>query len=706
MILHRLHITKRTFAFIILIMFLISLVPLSLNADAAYTIYNQGSWWDNKQAIRISIYNRINGICESTMDFFYDGNLRKNSDGTTNEGSYKALREDYAAAYNSGYDIVICQGCKIDYLEDYYNDPNKDIADLSLRQINAAVLIENAAKTSSRSEDVLRGMSPLYYLDTSGNYYYYSDEYSFSKYFKDLKGDLFQWFFSKMGYYFYETEGTEDRNLTFLDTDYVVIFEPVYWFVDYYHVGYKEVFFYGSATEWAIYSQQNMGRYVIGESEGYSVHSAMGTLTAVAGPLSCTPTEERKIEFGNGREDLLFNAVSAKRNTEVRKWWSNRRKEKTASAVTSINRIIVEELGVDILFPDELYDMSIEIQNTNFFTETQGILSFKVETNGKLQLAPSYNDIESGGNYYGMKLTLETLPGSDIRQNDIEIYSDGIPEIENVSSVVTYVYDMWYTGTTSGIWKFAVHVDSPTGKVRYKSNSGVPIDSENEYSDYAFTITVSNLRSIIRMPDNTKSSDKAPNGFWQPSGDMSGYTPKHEASWNTYVASAWKTAEGEEKVFLTKKDFTKSITMSGTTPVCYPNIASAYMDRNGELVTKSGYGIGIDGHYTVDGGGGGFQNGVVLYPEYGYGLVGSLMEPNGSSGMYLEQNSYSKYYRDARNSLYSRVHFTPIWYPDGEYNVQVFMFDCWTPVGMLWDCQKYTVHINGTMYDDWYVTRN
>ena len=52
------------------------------------------------------------------------------------------------------------------------------------------------------------------------------------------------------------------------------------------------------------------------------------------------------------------------------------------------------------------------------------------------------------------------------------------------------------------------------------------------------------------------------------------------------------------------------------------------------------------------------------------------------------------------------MHFTPIWYPDGEYTVIIYYFDMWTPVGTVWNVASYSADISGTVFDDWYITRN
>lgn len=696
---HRL--PKRIIALFAFFAFVLGSVIVYIPANAAYTIYSGGTWWDNRQCIRISVYNITLGNCEATMDYFFNGE-RLNSDGTTCVGSYDQLRTDYSNAYNNGYEIIFGNGCKLDYLLEYYDDPGMDIKDISLRTVSARDRILNSAK-SDKSE-LLRGLTPLYCLDTySSDIYLYDDQYSFSNFLFEIKPYLFQWLFTNMGYYFYDTGSINTSEYTYLGPDYIIVLEPVYWFYDLYRTD-KGTMFYGTATEWAIYNQQNLDHYV----SSYGVHGYMGSLTCVAGPLSCRPTRDRVINFEDGHDPLELSCVTEKRNQYVRKWKDDHR------SAEAIDRVIFEELGMDFLAPNELYDMTIEIENFSFHTNTEGILSFSVETTGKRAFAPAAADILSGGDYYGIKLVLETYTGSDLRLGDVVIYSDGIPDLPEDSfeqSIKTYIYDTWNTGSKTGEWIFVLHAyDCNNDKIIYDSNSGTPLDPENENTDYIFNISVSDPSSVLQSPNNTTADDKAPKGFTAPSGEISGLIPQTTASWVTYTAYAHEKSDGEQVVFFVKNDFTKTVDMDGTKPVCYDNIASAYINRAGELVTRSGYGIGISAESNVsgscDGLSGGFQNGVVLYPEYSYSTYGSFLESDGRGGFYLSKNEYSKYYSDSRNSIYSRVHFTPIWYPDGEYNIQVYMFDCWTPVGMLWDCKTYTVRINGTMYDDWYVTRN
>lgn len=62
------------------------------------------------------------------------------------------------------------------------------------------------------------------------------------------------------------------------------------------------------------------------------------------------------------------------------------------------------------------------------------------------------------------------------------------------------------------------------------------------------------------------------------------------------------------------------------------------------------------------------------------------------TGKILDSESYAK-------------HYIPVWYPDGDYKVQVKIDDCWTPAGALsYVSDSNTIKINGSLFDD-YATR-
>ncbi len=92
------------------------------------------------------------------------------------------------------------------------------------------------------------------------------------------------------------------------------------------------------------------------------------------------------------------------------------------------------------------------------------------------------------------------------------------------------------------------------------------------------------------------------------------------------------------------------------------------------------------------------QTVVSYFPEFYYKTYWRLLDrtKNGNSAEFeFKKNHYSTYNR--------RTHFSPIWMPDGTYKVYTYLFDCWTPDGML--CMNLTdsVQIEGDLWDDWHI---
>lgn len=710
----RMNAGKRALLCVLSVFMLLSGFVPARTANAAYA-YGRGSWLDYMQGVRLSVFDLTTGTCAATQDFMSP---------QTYAGCTEDLGADqYGNIPASRNDVIYCKGCKLDYLMEYQSAGSTSLMDYKTESDAYMGRVSTEGTPIS-----FAAVTPMIEVGGSEGEYYYDSENKFLKEMMKNNPGVFAALLGSMGFYFHEMYADADK--TYLTSDYIIVIETVYWFrnrfIDSSNPYYYK-WFYGTVTEWALYAEKTKGvehvnknaiRNADGtwsDAKGNAIHCVMGVLTCKSAPVSAFPRKDRILSVNGTPLHIKAvaenSAIGAKRQLNDCVDVIDR-----AATCTEIDNTIMEYFGADYLAPNELYPLSVEIVNKEFHAGTDAVLSFKVESNGETQFAPAYSDIvnydgDPNNRYYGIKLSLQTTWDSDIKLGDIELYCDGLPSLENtISSVYSYIYDEWSVPDRVGDWKFTVRANSGDGsRIPYHSNSGVPVDPEDENTDYYFTITVTDPQKLIRQPEDTNADDKRPAGFTMPTGELVGHEPRNTLSWRTYSASTWVTADGEQKVWLTPVEHTKTISMDGTSPVSYGNIASAYTDRSGTLVTKSGYGIGVDAKCSVsgdhDGLSGGYQYGVALYPEYEYSGFGSLLEENGSGGLYLQRNAYSKYYADTRNDLYSRVHFTPVWYPDGEYNIQVFLFDSWTPAGMLWDCRTYTVKIDGSMYDDWYVTR-
>lgn len=112
---------------------------------------------------------------------------------------------------------------------------------------------------------------------------------------------------------------------------------------------------------------------------------------------------------------------------------------------------------------------------------------------------------------------------------------------------------------------------------------------------------------------------------------------------------------------------------------------------------RSGYGIREKVTSSVSGNGEhtDLQNAVTYFPEFGYKQYWRLLERSSGGSFEFRENKYSTYN--------NRTHFTPIWYPDGDYTAYTWAIDCWTPAGMLSMNLTDNVDIDGNVYDDWHI---
>lgn len=121
---------------------------------------------------------------------------------------------------------------------------------------------------------------------------------------------------------------------------------------------------------------------------------------------------------------------------------------------------------------------------------------------------------------------------------------------------------------------------------------------------------------------------------------------------------------------------------------------------------KSGYGIKTEvnsvlttnapsSHFTYA------QTGITYFPEFYYKSYWRLLDltSGGRSAKFqFKENEFSITNR--------RVHFTPVYFPDStNYNLYGFVWDAWTPEGMLSVSVNDYVRIESNVFDDWYTNR-
>lgn len=207
-------------------------------------------------------------------------------------------------------------------------------------------------------------------------------------------------------------------------------------------------------------------------------------------------------------------------------------------------------------------------------------------------------------------------------------------------------------------------------------------------------------------PPDPKATDTA--GSWRPS-SVPSREEKSYAAWSVWWAQwhpywVWHSTGDDDGYWVDEGwyDFFRdnySASMTATTRIepdeKVPTAAGNTM--------KSGYGVSNTvtatvstsapmSHYTYG------QTAVSYFPEFNYTTYWRLLDrlSSGKTARFqFAENIYSTYKQ--------RVHFSPVWLPDGSYTVNTHVMDIWTPAGMLCANLTDSVTISGSLYDDWHI---
>ena len=650
--------------------------------------FGGGTWSSNQQGFRFSIYDTIECRTVNYIDLIA-------SDGYSSFEKAKASGKiDIARGNKLEYMYLYAQGYTISDIVKQIRYTYNDLHHCN-KYISDGVLLNKFAAA----------LTPIK-TDIDASWCAPQDMRAFLS--KEIDAYYVEQLLNYLGFSIY---GSSKH--TYFEEGYVLVVEPVYWFLNItLSDDLDDFYLYGTATEWALFDQL----YFDNQTTFYnsydncrgSIHQTMGSLTYLAGPAATMIGKSRSLELGGGtviefeRSDENIDDLLAFKGAGYDR-------KATYDWHASVNTTILTNYGAEFITPTELTELSIDIvdDNTMFRTGTDSILSFKVKSSGEIAYTPEYEELLNNPNAYGIRLVLKTHPSSDLKLGTLELTSAGLPASE-LGDVSTYIFRNFTTPWQQGTWTFTMTAfDANGSKINYTSNNGSYIDD----GEYEFMVRFMELP--LKYPEDTYAEDKAPSDFEIQDFDIFGnsYTAFDQrvthTEWHYYIAGTNEkiNEEGEEEtevvMFLQTRSADASI--PGTyLPKIYNNVETATRINN-EYHTRAGYGIGVEvpnvpsNNY--------FKSGVVLFPEHQYTTYGCKLEYDGND-LVMEKNPYSMYYRDILHSDYSRVHFTPVWYPDGEYKIVVFLYEYWTPAGMLWDYAEYTVHIKGTVYDDWYITRN
>ena len=346
--------------------------------------------------------------------------------------------------------------------------------------------------------------------------------------------------------------------------------------------------------------------------------------------------------------------------------WSNRAAEvNSGNNKTDAAELIVRErrdLSIEAIAPNSAYRVGTTV-----------VTSFNIINNSRHDVLPEHNNTVTFEAYYynnGNKVTIS----SQTWENAV------VPGNEK-----NLVYFKWTV--PAGLIGTKVYCTATV-------NSDLTIDEYTTANNTDTLIQTIASRLYSQTPDTQFEKEK-PNGFTAPT------TPATRAGKATW--SMWVYENGA----FTKKNY--GIAISSVTPSVQPDEGSLSAEYvNGYWQMRSGYGFYISYRPTMTGISGyitpsstaytGVQQVYVTFPEFNYSTATNYfrtLQKVSGTWMFVKNP-----YADGNE----RLHFTPLWYPNGNYIVSVTATDVWTPVGMISTVRRSnTVRIVDSAYDDWYV---
>jgi hypothetical protein len=259
----------------------------------------------------------------------------------------------------------------------------------------------------------------------------------------------------------------------------------------------------------------------------------------------------------------------------------------------------------------------------------------------------------------------------------------------------SYTESIPIDGNGSNLAVFRITVP-PAGSYTVKSTADPDnVLDETDESNNTLTknIQVQNVpASIVADPDDTAMEQRY---------KVYGLNSLSVPAASTY--HTWQEVRLENGIYVTKSFYARLTTAFSI----LPHERIAYADKPKTM--ESGFGFTVQCTTTLTTNYDhpeklvGTQMVWARYPESGYGQLSSwqnvrdsLEVKTGASGdmtttWQLSVNPYSV--------TGSRLHYIPLWYPDGEYVAWAQAFYAWSPVGQLYEHKTDTLMIEGDMYD-------
>lgn len=98
-------------------------------------------------------------------------------------------------------------------------------------------------------------------------------------------------------------------------------------------------------------------------------------------------------------------------------------------------------------------------------------------------------------------------------------------------------------------------------------------------------------------------------------------------------------------------------------------------------------------------------NMLAIYPEYNYDTsYGTLLNITQNSNQYKNAKVIDRCKNPSLLDV--NAHAIPVWWNDGSYTINTLLFNVWLPVGPVYAYDSWSYNIQGSVYGDWYITRN
>lgn len=358
--------------------------------------------------------------------------------------------------------------------------------------------------------------------------------------------------------------------------------------------------------------------------------------------------------------------IAGNHTIAVRLNWTDRNNE-----VNHLNNITTANITVK-----QVIDLRIEpvLPNSEYREGVTAISSYRVYNDSNIDVIPSNNNslffevyYYNGGNMVVVKTMLWNQAAIPANESNLFYIKWTVP---NIPGRTVYV-------------RATVNATSTISEISYSNNAAT-------FSKEIYPNTESQI-------PNTSFYDTKPLGFTIP-----------RVTGETNGTAKWSRWEYVSNGFV-KREY--AIAIASDNPGITPDTDSPSAKKiNGIWNMKSGYGItlnydpritGISGYFMPDAAAyTEVQHVNVLFPEFNYSTAAGKFR--------TLENLYGAYqfYTNSYASDNDRLHFTPLWYPDGEYIVCTVATECWTPAGMISSYKSSnTIIINGSAYDDWYIGR-